>query len=54
MDDQPRCGVGFCEACGDCLACYGEDRCDASEDGKHVWVKHEEGAQESATTADEE
>jgi hypothetical protein len=26
----------FCEACGDCLDCYGEDPCTISADGKHV------------------
>jgi hypothetical protein len=26
----------FCEACGDCLACYGEDACSGTSDGVHV------------------
>lgn len=26
----------FCEACGDCIYCYGEDRCYKTEDGEHV------------------
>jgi hypothetical protein len=26
----------FCEDCGDCLVCYGEDECSVSDDGKHV------------------
>ena len=25
----------YCEQCGDCLDCYGEDACEHSEDGKH-------------------
>jgi hypothetical protein len=26
----------YCEACGDCIGCHGEDRCPWSDDGKHV------------------
>jgi hypothetical protein len=26
----------FCEACGDCLVCYGDFPCESSADGKHV------------------
>ncbi len=33
-----KCGEDFCDACGDCLHCYGEDLCQHSEDGKHTWV----------------
>ncbi len=25
-----------CEACGDCIRCYGEDRCFGTDDGIHV------------------
>ena len=25
--DGPVCGEDFCEDCGDCLVCYGEDDC---------------------------
>lgn len=31
------CGADFCEACGDCLACYAEDECLESPDGEHQW-----------------
>lgn len=27
MDASPICGEDFCDACGDCLSCYGEDDC---------------------------
>lgn len=26
----------FCDACGDCLDCYGEDPCYLTADGKHI------------------
>ena len=35
----PVCRQDFCAACGDCLACYSEDTCYRSADGKHVWVR---------------
>ena len=28
----------FCEDCGDCVECYGEDPCLVSSDGKHTYV----------------
>jgi len=37
----PVCNVDFCDTCGDCLACYGEDECMESESGKHFWVEYE-------------
>jgi hypothetical protein len=39
----PICGEDFCDSCGDCLACYGEDVCYATlhDDQKHLWVKLE-------------
>jgi protein gp37 len=33
----PVCGEHYCEQCGDCLACYGGDRCYESSDGKHAY-----------------
>lgn len=39
---DPQCG-DFCDKCGDCLRCYGEDPCAASPDGEHRWVVYEEG-----------
>ena len=41
-DCKPSCGVDFCDACGDCLACYGEDKCSMSGDGCHIWVKYKD------------
>ena len=35
------CGEDFCDACGDCLACYYDDPCYDSADGKHVFVDYE-------------
>lgn len=45
-DPAPVCGEDFCEECGDCLVCYGEDRCQVSEDGKHSWVRNAQCAKE--------
>jgi hypothetical protein len=33
----PRCGKDFCDQCGDCLCCYGDDPCGMHE-GDHTWV----------------
>lgn len=29
------CGEDFCDRCGDCLACYGDDPC--LDEGNHDW-----------------
>jgi len=34
---EPTCG-DLCDACGDCLYCYGEDPC--VEKGTHFWVQY--------------
>ena len=26
----------YCDACGDCIICYGEDPCPFTEDGRHI------------------
>ena len=38
MSDFPVRGEDFCDRCGDCLACYGEENCypDGSDHGDHV------------------
>lgn len=33
---DPVCG-DHCDACGDCLRCFGEDAC-GRDGGDHVWV----------------
>ncbi|MBZ0292493.1 MAG: hypothetical protein K8L99_07980 [Anaerolineae bacterium] len=36
----PVCGEDYCESCGECLACCGEDSCwiyDVEQD-EHFWV----------------
>jgi len=38
---EPICGEAFCDACGDCLACYGDEECSRSE-GKHRWIEYED------------
>ena len=41
VDDErvPKCGEDFCDWCGDCLHCYGDDPCrDGSSASKHLWV----------------
>ena len=41
---NPECGRDFCDVCGDCLSCYGDDPCGpADEDddapvARHRWV----------------
>jgi hypothetical protein len=37
----PVCGEAFCEECGDCLYCYGDDECFRGG-GSHLWVEYEE------------
>jgi hypothetical protein len=34
----PRCGIDFCERCGDCMACYGNESCYAAgvNNGPHI------------------
>lgn len=35
VNAAPKCGEDFCDSCGDCLHCYGDDWC---PDGSHRWV----------------
>ncbi len=35
----PICQQDFCDDCGDCLSCYGEDECPG---GVHRWVQYGE------------
>jgi len=35
------CGQYFCEYCGDCMYCYGDDPCVADPEGGHWWVVEE-------------
>lgn len=44
-----KCGDVFCELCGDCIYCHGDDTCygDVSGDGEpgyhwYTWPKEEE------------
>ncbi len=45
---QPKCGCvhpdqgDYCDACGDCLVCYAEDKCHHSNTGEHVWIEYKE------------
>ena len=41
---EPQCGEDFCDSCGDCLDCYGDDLCPGTEDGEHRWVIYEQEA----------
>ncbi len=36
---EPACGE-FCDACGDCLRCYGGDDCGTHGDWGHTWVRY--------------
>lgn len=38
IEADPFCG-DYCDTCGDCLHCYGEDACIDGKD--HVWVEYE-------------
>ena len=37
-DATPACGEGYCDDCGDCLACCSGDPCRAAKNGQHRWV----------------
>lgn len=41
------CGEDFCELCGDCLRCFGEDPClentGGDGNGEHAWPEEEIG-----------
>lgn len=39
-DAVPVCLEAFCDTCGECLACHGEERCQMSENGKHLWLRY--------------
>lgn len=41
---DPECGEDFCDRCGDCLACYGNDPCwdGGEEPGTHSWFVYAE------------
>jgi hypothetical protein len=41
---EPRCGEDFCDWCGDCLRCYGNDPCPRG--GEHAWVIYADQAAE--------
>lgn len=32
----------YCDACGDCIVCYGEDICPLTKDGKHIPPQEDE------------
>ena len=31
--DEFLCGIDFCLLCGECMACYGDEKCPCREDG---------------------
>lgn len=39
---EPLCSHDFCDACGDCLACYGNDECRTR--GTHRWIVYADEA----------
>jgi len=49
VESTPKCSEDFCDRCGECLACYGnEDPCVDGRD--HFWVQYgeeEEGEEEN-------
>jgi hypothetical protein len=43
----PECGKDFCDRCGDCLHCYGDDPCISGEEyPAHRWVIYGEPERE--------
>jgi len=46
---EPICGEDFCDSCGDCLACYGDEPCFYNALG-HYWVKYEELPKKASRT----
>lgn len=40
IEAEPECGIDFCDSCGDCLHCFGEDECFENTSGIHRWVKY--------------
>jgi len=39
-DVEPECGRDFCDACGDCLVCYGGDECLSTSNGEHTFIRY--------------
>lgn len=41
-DELPICGVDFCDSCGDCLSCHGDEPCwdGGVNNGPHMWVTY--------------
>jgi hypothetical protein len=40
---EPICGKHFCDECGDCLYCHGDEPCYIG--GVHRWVIYKEGVE---------
>jgi hypothetical protein len=38
---EPECGEDFCDACGDCLVCFGGVECSQNNGGSHDFVVYE-------------
>lgn len=38
IEAEPKCGIDFCDSCGDCLACYSAFDCAVRGDYGHRWV----------------
>ena len=36
----PKCSQDFCDICGDCLSCYGEDKC--TNGRQHNWIEYKD------------
>ena len=53
MHTEPECGEDFCDFCGDCLYCYGDDECLSSPDGRHRWVIYVDSEEEAREIAEE-
>ncbi len=45
---KPICGEDFCDICGDCVECYGNQAC--TDSWGHRWVVYKEDVQEFYAT----
>jgi hypothetical protein len=50
INAEPQCGEDFCDACGDCLACFGDGFC--PDWGSHQWVKYVKSPDEAVAIAE--
>lgn len=40
LEAEPECGEDFCDTCGDCLYCYGDEDCVHNAGHGHAAIKY--------------